>query len=109
MSSQHSRAYQFHEINLNFFSHSFRFVVTGGYSSLLTPTQRRFSYAGSYRKSNSVESSRVFCAYPINESFDYYMESDGDEADDEFDQITSSNDDRVQRLSTPQGVSDVVF
>lgn len=75
---------------------------------MLTPTQRRFSYAGTYRKSNSVESSRVFCAYPINESFDYYMESDGDEADDEFDQITSSNDvdDRVQRpyLSAPQRV-----
>lgn len=67
---------------------------------MLTPTQRRFSYAGTYRKSNSVESSRVFSAYPIDESFDYYMESDdGVEADDEFDQITSSNDvdDRAQR------------
>lgn len=80
----------------------------GGYSSLLTPTQRRSSYAGSYRKSNSVESSRVFSAYPIDESFDYYMESDGDEADDEFDQITSSNDveERGPRshLSAPQRV-----
>lgn len=76
---------------------------------MLTPTQRRFSYAGSYRKSNSVESSRVFSAYPIDESFDYYMESDGDEADDEFDQITSSNDveDRGQRpyLTAPKRVS----
>lgn len=75
---------------------------------MLTPTQRRFSYAGSYRKSNSVESSRVFSAYPIDESFDYYMESDGDEADDEFDQITSSNDveDRGQRpyLTAPKRV-----
>lgn len=75
---------------------------------MLTPTQRRFSYAGSYRKSNSVESSRVFSAYPIDESFDYYMESDGDEADDEFDQITSSNDveERGPRshLSAPQRV-----
>lgn len=75
---------------------------------MLTPTQRRFSYAGSYRKSNSVESSRVFSAYPIDESFDYYMGSDGDEADDEFDQITSSNDveDRGQRpyLTAPKRV-----
>lgn len=74
----------------------------GGYNSLLTPIRRRFSYtgyAGSYRKSNSIESSRVFCAYPIDESFDYYMGSDGEEADDEFDQITSSNDvdDRMKR------------
>lgn len=66
-------------------------LFIGGYNSLFTPTRRRFSYAGSYRKSNSVESSRVFSAYPIDESFDYYMESDGEEADDEFDQITSSN------------------
>lgn len=74
-------------------------IFSGGYNSLLTPMHRRFSYAGSYRKSNSVESSRVFCAYPIDESFDYFMGSDGEEADDEFDQITSSNDvdDRAKR------------
>lgn len=77
------------------------FIYIGGYNSLLTPTRRRFSYAGSYRKSNSVESSRVFSAYPIDESFDYYMESDGEEADDEFDQITSSNDVDVQ-VQRPQ-------
>lgn len=80
---------------------------------MLTPTQRRFSYGGTYRKSNSVESSRVFSAYPIDESFDYYMESDGDEADDEFDQVTSSNDveDRAQRphLSLPRRVSECQF
>lgn len=70
-------------------------MVSGGYSSLLMPTKRRFSYAGTYRKSNSVESSRVFSAYPIDESFamdNFYGESDGEEADDEFDQITNSAD-----------------
>lgn len=81
---------------------SSKFSFAGGYNSLFTPTRRRFSYAGSYRKSNSVESSRVFSAYPIDESFDYYMESDGEEADDEFDQITSSNDvDDRQRPQFP--------
>lgn len=78
--------------------------LLGGYNSLFTPTRRRFSYAGSYRKSNSVESSRVFSAYPIDESFDYYMESDGEEADDEFDQITSSNDVDVQ-IQRPHSVT----
>lgn len=67
---------------------------------MVTPTRRRFSYAGSYRKCNSVESSNVFSAYPIDESFDYYLESDGEEADDEFDQITHCNDPdvRMQQL-----------
>lgn len=79
-------------------------------------SNRRFSYAGTYRKSNSVESSRVFSAYPIDECFgidDYFLESDGDEADDEFDQITNSADldDRAQRshLSLPQRVNLFIF
>lgn len=84
---------------------------TGGYSSLLMPSKRRFSYAGTYRKSNSVESSRAFSAYPIDEGFaidDFYGESDGEEADDEFDQITNSGevDDRrkCSNLPLPQEV-----
>lgn len=59
------------------------------------PTKRRFSYAGTYRKSDSVVSSHVFSAYPIDESFamdNFYGESDGEEADDEFDHITNSAD-----------------
>lgn len=75
------------------------------------PTKRRFSCAGTYRKSNSVESSRVFSAYPIDESFamdNFYGESDGEEADDEFDQITNSADvdDRqnCSKLPLPQEV-----
>lgn len=58
-------------------------------------SNRRLSYAGVRRKSTSVESSRIFSAYPMGGSFgidDYFIESDGDEADDEFDQITNSAD-----------------
>ncbi|XP_037034132.1 uncharacterized protein LOC119072918 [Bradysia coprophila] len=67
--------------------------LSGGYSSLLAP-QRRFSYSGGGRRSNSV-SSRVLSAYPMGGSFgidDYFLETDGDEADDEFDQLTTSVD-----------------
>lgn len=67
--------------------------IGGGYSSLLAP-QRRFSYSGGGRRSNSV-SSRVLSAYPMGGSFgvdDYFLETDGDEADDEFDQLTASVD-----------------
>ncbi len=56
--------------------------------------QRRFSYSGGGRRSNS-ESSRVLSAYPMGGSFgidDYFLETDGDEADDEFDQLTTSVD-----------------
>lgn len=65
----------------------------GGYSSLLSPTRRRrFSYSESGRNSVSA-SSRVLSAYPMGGSFgidDYFAESDdGDEADDEFDQMTA--------------------
>lgn len=63
-----------------------------GYSSLIGP-HRRFSYAGCGRKSNSV-SSRILSAYPMGGSFgidDYFVETDGDEADDEFDQLTTAS------------------
>lgn len=83
-------------------------MPTGGYSSLLAPPKRRFSYAGTYRKSNSVDATRVFSAYPIDERF-YFMESDGDEADDEFDQITINADiegnGQRSHLSLPNRVS----
>lgn len=68
-------------------------TTTGGYNSLLGSSNRRLSYAGVRRKSTSIDTSRVFSAYPMGGSFgidDYFIESDGDEADDEFDQITNS-------------------
>lgn len=67
--------------------------MTGGYSSLLGSSNRRLSYAGVRRKSTSIDTSRIFSAYPMGGSFgidDYFIESDGEEADDEFDQITNS-------------------
>lgn len=60
-----------------------------------TSNRRRSYAAGIRRKSTSIESSRIFSAYPMGGSFgidDYFIESDGDEADDEFDQITNSAD-----------------
>lgn len=99
-----------------FFTFLFRAIIVGGYSSLLSSSpNRRFSYAGTYRKSNSVESSRVFSAYPgIDECFgidDYFLESDGEEADDEFDQITNSADldDRTQHSHLPLPHRVIVF
>lgn len=79
----------------------------GGYSSLLAP-QRRFSYSGGGRRSNS-ESSRVLSAYPMGGSFgidDNFLETDGDEADDEFDQLTTSVDvEKSHCLYVPTKVS----
>ncbi|XP_062705704.1 serine-rich adhesin for platelets isoform X2 [Aedes albopictus] len=69
--------------------------VGGGYSSLLNPP-RRYSYASSRGHRNSVSvSSRILSAYNMGESFgqdDYFPESDGEEADDEFDQFTTTAD-----------------
>ncbi|XP_058822967.1 serine-rich adhesin for platelets isoform X2 [Topomyia yanbarensis] len=75
---------------------SYRFAsVGGGYSSLLNPP-RRYSYASSRGHRNSVSvSSRVLSAYNMGDSFgqdDYFLESDGEEADDEFDQYTTTAD-----------------
>ncbi|KFB42836.1 hypothetical protein ZHAS_00010648 [Anopheles sinensis] len=67
--------------------------ISGGYSSLLNPS-RRFSYSSTRGHRNSVSvSSRVLSAYNMGGSFgqdDYVMESDGEEADDEFDQFTTT-------------------
>ncbi|XP_055612552.1 serine-rich adhesin for platelets-like, partial [Uranotaenia lowii] len=69
--------------------------ISGGYSSLLNPP-RRYSYASSRGHRNSVSvSSRILSAYNMGESFgqdDYFLESDGEEADDEFDQFTTTAD-----------------
>ncbi|XP_038108291.1 serine-rich adhesin for platelets isoform X1 [Culex quinquefasciatus] len=74
--------------------HRFSSVGGGGYSSLLNPPPRRYSYASSRGHRNSVSvSSRVLSA--MGESFgqdDYFLESDGEEADDEFDQFTTTAD-----------------
>lgn len=85
-------------------------ISGGGYSSLLGPPARRFSCSESGRRSTSV-SSRVLSAYPMGGSFgidDYFQETDGDEGDDEFDQITTASADaeRPQNfLSVPPKVS----
>lgn len=75
---------------------------------MVAPPRRRFSHAGTYRKCHSIDASRLSSAYPIDERF-YFIESDGEEADDEFDQITVSADveNRGQHshLSLPQRVS----
>uniref|UniRef100_A0A182W6N6 Uncharacterized protein n=1 Tax=Anopheles minimus TaxID=112268 RepID=A0A182W6N6_9DIPT len=67
--------------------------ISGGYSSLLNPS-RRFSYSSTRGHRNSVSvSSRVLSAYNMGGSFgqdDYVLESDGEEADDEFDQFTTT-------------------
>lgn len=95
-----------------------------GYNSLLGPN-RRYSYSFGRNKSGSVESSRIFSAYPMGGSFgidDYFIESDdGEEADDEFDQITNSADveekvnqyqlcvpTRVSQLS-PKKISNAIY
>lgn len=79
---------------------------------MMAPYKRRSSHAGTYRKCHSVDASRLSSAYPIDERF-YFMESDGDEADDEFDHFTVSADveNRGQhsQLSLPQHVSVFVF
>lgn len=85
-------------------------IFAGGYSSLLGPPHRRLSCSAHRRKSNSVESSRIFSAYPMGGSFgidDYFIESDGDEADDEYDQLTNSkgNKSNQYQLSLPPDVS----
>lgn len=83
------------------------YCAIGGYSSLMAPQRRRFSHAGTYRKCHSIDASRLSSAYPIDDRF-YFIESDGEEADDEFDQITVSADveNRGQHshLSLPQRV-----
>lgn len=85
-------------------------ILGGGYSSLLGPPTRRFSCSESGRRSTSV-SSRVLSAYPMGGSFgieDYFQETDGDEGDDEFDQITTASADAERPqifLSVPHKVS----
>lgn len=89
---------------------TFMDISGGGYSSLLGPPTRRFSCSESGRRSTSV-SSRVLSAYPMGGSFgidDYFQETDGDEGDDEFDQITATSADAERPqifLSVPHKVS----
>lgn len=80
---------------------------------MVGPPNRRLSCSTNRRKSNSVESSRIFSAYPMGGSFgidDYFIESDGDEADDEYDQLANAklaNSNQYQ-LSVPPEVSHAV-
>lgn len=74
---------------------------------------RRYSCSESGGKpdGSSPASARVLAAYPMGGSFgidDYFLETDGDEADDEYDQATANSLD-VERhrsgLSVPQKVA----
>jgi hypothetical protein len=75
---------------------NFRFSSISGYSSLIEP-HRRFSYNEKLRRQSTSESqsSRILSAYRMGDSFgtdDYFLESDGEEADDEFEQFTTTAD-----------------
>jgi hypothetical protein len=75
---------------------NFRFSSITGYSSLIEP-HRRFSYNEKFRRQSTSESqsSRILSAYRMGDSFgtdDYFIESDGEEADDEFEQFTTTAD-----------------
>lgn len=122
-----NRGYRFSSIGQNYTyiatlksipTHLFRFYFVivsagGGYSSLLRPSAaRRYSCSESGRKldGSSPASARVLGAYPMGGSFgidDYFLETDGDEADDEYDQATINSlevDRQNSCLSVPQKV-----
>lgn len=76
---------------------SFRFP--GGYGNFLAPSSRRLSYSNA----------RVSLGSKTRRIDDYFIESDGDEADDEFDRLNHRIDDynespRQYQLSIPHGV-----
>lgn len=69
-----------------------RFSSIGGYSTLLEPS-RRYSDMSKNRRQSSLESSssRMLSAYHLNDHYsnqneNFFNESDGEEAGDEFDQ-----------------------
>ena len=67
-----------------------RFSSVGGYSSLIEPP-RRYSDSGRHRRQSNSESSRILSAYHLNDNYsnqneNFFNESDGEEADDEFEQ-----------------------
>lgn len=67
-----------------------RFSSAGGYSSLLEPS-RRFSDSQRQRRQSNSDSSRILSAYHLNDNYsnqneNFFNESEGEEADDEFDQ-----------------------
>lgn len=67
-----------------------RFSSIGGYSSLLEPP-RRFSDLQRNRRESNSDSSRILSAYHLNDNYNnqnenFFNESEGEEADDEFDQ-----------------------
>lgn len=72
--------------------------VGGGYSSLLEPPRsRRFSDSGRLRRKSTSDSSRILSAYHLNDNYNnqnenFFNESDGEEADDEFEQFTTTVD-----------------
>lgn len=64
--------------------------IAGGYSSLLEHSQRFSEFQRQRRESNS-DSSRILSAYHLNDNYsnqneNFFNESEGEEADDEFDQ-----------------------
>lgn len=67
-----------------------RFSSVGGYSSLLEPP-RRFSDLQRQRRESNSDTSRILSAYHLNDNYsnqneNFFNESEGEEADDEFDQ-----------------------
>lgn len=74
-----------------------RFSSVGGgngYSSLLEPPRRYSDTLGgknNHRRQSTSESSRILSAYHLNDNYsnqneNFFNESDGEEADDEFEQ-----------------------
>lgn len=75
-------------------------LISGGYGNFISPSCRRLSCSHG-RYSLSGKTHRID---------DYFIESDGDEADDEFDRINKRIDDynestRQYQLSIPHRVS----
>lgn len=95
---------QIDEMNVCNLFFSFLFIVStisGGYGNFISPSCRRLSCSHG-RYSVSGKTQRID---------DYFIESDGDEADDEFDRINNRIDDynetpRQYQLSIPHRVSD---
>jgi hypothetical protein len=78
-----------------FLNPNMRFSSVSGYSSLFEPPSRRFSASGRLRRKSTSDSSKILSAYHLNDNYsnqneNFFNESDGEEADDEFEQFTTT-------------------
>lgn len=85
-----------------------RFSSVGGYSSLLEPP-RRYSDSGRQRRQSNSDSSRILSAYHLNDNYsnqneNFFNESEGEEADDEFDQRFTTT---TAEIAYPHGLLSV--